>query len=243
MTIKTTLGLVAAAMAGAAVLAIAGFVALGSIFDYPGVLDEPTGDILARYRAHQAAVSAWFGALGLGAALIAPIGVLLGRLQGDRRRVPLVVLGVGAALVQVIGLSRWILLVPRVSDDALVPGRTADAYDRFELYHRWLGTILGETVGYALTAAFTIVAAAAVRSVTGGRVLGLLGVVAAVLVATGVVIPLGVDLATLTNFAGYVAWCGWLVGAAFLLARRARTVGEAPVVGIEAAAVGVGPVV
>ena len=34
-----------------------------------------------------------------------------------------------------------------------------------------------------------------------------LGYVAAALIATGVVIPLGLDVASLTNFVGYVGWC------------------------------------
>ena len=44
----------AAAMASAALLAIAGFTALGSVFDYPQILQEPTSDILALYREHRA---------------------------------------------------------------------------------------------------------------------------------------------------------------------------------------------
>ena len=41
------------------------------------------------------------------------------------------------------------------------------------------------------------------------------------LVATGVVIPVGLDAATLTNFAGYVAWCLWLIATACFLWRAA----------------------
>ena len=58
--------------------------------------------------------------------------------------------------MQVIGLSRWVLFVPRISDDALVPAHTADAHHTFELLHTWLGKALGETIGYALTATFTV---------------------------------------------------------------------------------------
>ena len=46
MNTRTTRRLAAAGMASAAGLAIAGFTALGSIFDYPKILDEPTADIL-----------------------------------------------------------------------------------------------------------------------------------------------------------------------------------------------------
>ena len=43
---RTNARLAGAALALAAALAIAGFTALGSIFEYPQILDEPTGDIL-----------------------------------------------------------------------------------------------------------------------------------------------------------------------------------------------------
>ena len=46
-----------------------------------------------------------------------------------------------------------------------------------------------------------------------------LGYAAAALIATGVVIPLGVEAASLTNFAGYVAWCLWLLAMAVVLWR------------------------
>ena len=48
----------------AAVLANIAFTALGSIFNYPDVLDEPAGEVLASFREHQGAVSAWFVVLG-----------------------------------------------------------------------------------------------------------------------------------------------------------------------------------
>ena len=56
----------------AAVLANVAFTALGSIFNYPDVLDEPAGDVLASFRAHEGAVSAWFTVLALAAGLLAP---------------------------------------------------------------------------------------------------------------------------------------------------------------------------
>jgi hypothetical protein len=43
------------------------------------------------------------------------------------------------------------------------------------------------------------------------------------LIATGVVIPLGVDVASLTNFVGYVVWCLWLIAMAVTLWRTKRT--------------------
>ncbi len=101
-----------ACMASAAILAIAGFTALGSIFDYPKILKEPTDEILTAYRADQVAISGWFLVLVISAALLAPIGILLGRLAGGSAGRWIAGLGIAAAAVQVIGLSRWVVLVP-----------------------------------------------------------------------------------------------------------------------------------
>src|SRR6185312_4963645 len=97
---------------GAAALAIAGFTALGSVFDYPKILKAPTAEILDRFAAGETAVTGWFVALCLGAALIAPVGILLARtVRGPRGRW-IAGIGIAAAAVQVIGLSRWFLFVP-----------------------------------------------------------------------------------------------------------------------------------
>src|SRR4030095_1336682 len=87
------------------------------------------------------------------------------------------------------------------------------------LVHTWLGTILGETIGYALTAAFTVLITLAVARATAPRCMPWRGYAAAALIATGVVTPLGLEAASLTNFAGYVLWCLWLLAMATLLWR------------------------
>ena len=224
MNTQTTARLAAAALISASALAIAGFTALGSVFEYPQILEEPTADILALYREHQGAVTGWFLVLVISAAMLAPAGVLLGRLAGGTLGRWIAGIGVAAAAVQVAGLQRWITLVPGISDDALDPAQRAEAEDRFELWHTVLGKIVGETIGYVLTAVFTVLVVVALSRAVLPRWLAWTGYVAAALIATGVAIPV-VDAASLTNFAGYVLWCVWLLGLGFLLLRmpgRAR---------------------
>jgi hypothetical protein len=128
-------------------------------------------------------------------------------------------IGIAAATVQVVGLQRWVTLVRDISEDALDPSKRASAEDRFQLWHTLLGTAIGETLGYALTATFTVLVVIALRrrSVLP-RWLALTGYGAAALIATGVMIPL-IEAASLTNFAGYVAWCAWLLAVAVVLFR------------------------
>lgn len=85
-----------------------------------------------------------------------------------------------------------------------------------------LGTIIGETIGYALTAVWTVLVALGLRKKLLGNVLAVAGVIAAVLIATGVVEPLDVPGTGGTNFAGYVLWSLWLIAVAVrvLLAGR-----------------------
>jgi hypothetical protein len=218
--------LAGAALALASLLAIAGFTVLGSVFEYPQILEEPTGEILALFREHQGAVVTWFLVLVVSAALMAPAGLFLGRLVGGTLGRWIAGVGIAAATVQVVGLQRWVTLVPGVSEDALDPARRADAEERFELLHTVLGKVIGETVGYALTATFTILVVIALSRTIMPRWMAVVGYAAAGLIATGVVIPM-VDAASLSNFAGYVVWCVWLLCVAALLFRAPRSRGQA----------------
>jgi hypothetical protein len=220
MNTQNTIRLAAATLATASTLAIAGFTVLGSVFEYPQILEEPTSEVLSLFRDHQAAVTGWFLVLVVSAALLAPAGLLLGRLAGGTLGRWIAGVGVAAATVQVVGLQRWVTLVPGISEDALDPSRRDDAEDRFELWHLVLGKIVGETIGYALTATFTVLAAVALSRALMPRWLAVAGFVSAGLIATGVVIPV-LEVASLTNFAGYVLWCVWLIALAVVLIRAA----------------------
>jgi hypothetical protein len=237
MNMQTTRRLAAMTMAAAAALAIAGFTALGSVFDYPKILKSPTAEILARYREHQGAVTGWFLVLVISAALLAPAGVLLARIAGERLGPWIAAIGIAAAAVQVVGLARWVLLVPRVSDDAAVPAHTVDAHHTFELLHTWLGKVLGETIGYTLTATFTLLVVIAVTRNVAPRWMTYVGYASAGLIATGALIPLGLGGASITNLVGYVAWCLWLIAMAVVLWRSPHRTSTRSVVAGPAGAV------
>ena len=83
------------------------------------------------------------------------------------------------------------------------------------------GQVIGrlETIGYCLTAVFTVLVVRAVTRPSAPRWMAYLGYVAAALIATGVVIPLGLDIARPVNLAGCVSWCSWLVAMAIVLWR------------------------
>jgi hypothetical protein len=219
--------LTAALLILAAVLANLGFTALGSIFNYPDVLNEPAGQVLASFRDHQSAVSGWFIVLALASALFAPIAIGVGRLSTAKAMRIAVPVGIAAAVVQVVGLLRWPLLVPGYASDAASanPSIASAARDSFTTASDILGTAIGETLGYLLTATWTILVVVALGRAYAGRWFQVLGALSAVLVLTGVLSPLelpGIDAA---NFFGYVLWSVWLIafGVVILVHERRTT--------------------
>ena len=240
MTTKVT----AALLIVAAVLANLAFTALGSIFDYPDVLDEPASDVLASFRehegavsawftvlasfrAHEGAVSAWFAVLALAAALLAPIAIGVGRLSSARAMRIAVRVGVAAAAVQVVGLLRWPILVPGYAADAANPSAAvaAAARDSFTTASDILGTAIGETLGYLLTATWTALVVVALARGFAGRWFVALGAVSAALVLVGVLSPLGLPVIDTANFLGYVLWSVWLIAFGVLVVVRERRAG------------------
>ena len=208
----------------AAILANVGFVALGSIFNYPDVLDEPAGDVLASFREHEGAVSAWFAVLALSAALFAPIAIGVGRLSRTRAMRVAVPVGIAAATVQVIGLLRWPILVPGYASDAASGDAAvaAGARDSFTTASDILGTAIGETLGYLLTATWTALVIVALARRFAGRWFSVLGLTSAGLVGVGVLSPLDLPVVDTANFFGYILWSVWLIAFGVLILRRER---------------------
>jgi hypothetical protein len=206
----------------------AGFTALGSVFDYPDILKQPVDDVLASFRESEAAVITWFAILALAAALFAPIAVGVGRLSRRPAMRIAVPVGIAAAVVQVVGLSRWPLLVPGYAAAATSPDPAvaAAAVHSFTTAHTILGQVVGESFGYLFTGIWTLLVLRALAGSMAGRWFTVLGVVAAVLVLAGLLSPLDLPLVDLANFVGYVLWSVWAVTfGVLLLVRRPRTTG------------------
>lgn len=228
--------LTASLLIAAAVLTNAGFTVLGDVFEYPDVLKQPSAVVLERFHEHQGTVSLWFGVLAASAALFAPIAIGVGRLRDDRWMRRAVPVGIAAAVVQVIGLSRWPILVPGFAADAVGgdPAAAARAADHFETAGRILGTTIGETFGYALTAAWTAMVVTSLGARFAGRTFRVVGYVSAGAIVVGVLSPLDLALIDTVNFGGYVLWSVWLVWLAVALLRGRDTATEGTIDLVEA---------
>jgi hypothetical protein len=210
----------AALLVLAAILANVGFTALGSIFNYPDVLDEPASRILASFSENESAVRGWFLVLALSAALLAPIAVGVGRMSASRAMRIAVPVGIAAAVVQVVGLLRWPVLVPGFASH----GDTG----AFTTAHNVLGVAIGETLGYLLTGVWTVLVIVALGRRYAGRGFQALGVASAGLVLVGVLGPLDVPGVDAANFIGYVLWSVWLIVFATVIVLRERRSARSP---------------
>jgi hypothetical protein len=206
--------LAAVLMVIAVVLANVAFLGLGSVFNYPDILQESASAILAEFREDQGTIITLFVVLAISAALLAPIAVLVGRLAPNKLGRWSIGVGIAAAVVQVIGLLRWPLVVPFLAD--------REDTDAFETVHTALGTIVGETLGYLLTATWTVLIIYALGKRLAGRWFTYLGLVAAALIAVGVFVPLDLPGADFANFVGYILWSIWLVAFAVLIWRQSQ---------------------
>jgi hypothetical protein len=132
--------------------------------------------------------------------------------------------GITAAAVPVIGLMRWPILGPGYASDAASSdaGVAAAARDSFTTASDILGTAVGETLGYLLTATWTVLVVVALGRRYAGRWFQALGGVSAVLVLAGVLSPLGLPVIDTANFLGYVLWSLWLIALAVVILVRER---------------------
>ncbi len=139
------------------------FFLLARRFDYPDILRSPTDEILRRFQAGGVELKLlWYGFM-LTAVLLAPLAVLLGQVlaRDDLAVVPTAtVVGVLAAVVQFLGLARWPFLVPELARAYADPASSQATRDAtvvaFESFHRYLGIGIGESLGYLLTGAWTL---------------------------------------------------------------------------------------
>lgn len=207
------------------------FAALAARFDYPDILRRPTGEVLARFHAGGTPLVLMWWAFALTALLMVPLVVLLSRAIGDADPSLLAVattVGVLAALVQFLGLSRWPFLVPylaRVDADPDATAARREAVDViFQSFNRYLGVAVGEHLGYALTGAWTTLAGIALTQTDAAPSwVGIVGIVIGPVLMlcslefVGGHEPAGWKLAERLTPITYILWSLWLVATGIAL--------------------------
>lgn len=204
------------------------FAMLGSSFGYPDILREPAAIVLERFHAGGAGLVLTWYAFMLSAVLMAPVAAALAlQLRAlDQRpvaRALAITGGAAAGVLQAIGLSRWVFVVPALArlqtDPAATEAARLQAQSTFDMLNSWGGVAIGEHLGQIFTILF-IAAAASAQSMHGSKLeksAGIVGALAAGLIAVG--LGEGIALATgndpgalgLFTVVGYMAFTLWLL--------------------------------
>jgi len=143
------------------------FALLGKRFEYPDILRKPVTEILDRFRAGGSSLILLWWMFMLSGLLLIPAVVLLGQALGFRGIVPLAVTaGVLAGLVQMLGLLRWVYLVPSLArtnaDPAITSGEREATVAVFQAMHQYLGVGVGEHLGYLFTGLWSVLTGVAI---------------------------------------------------------------------------------
>lgn len=195
---------------------IAGFSSLQAIFDYPGILRQPAGDVLTRFAAGGALLHLSWYAMTLAALGLIPVAIGVGLRYWPRDHFIAalsIAAGMLAGLVQALGLIRWVILVPGLAESYLRPDATdsgrAIAAALFDAANLYVGAAVGEHMGYLFTFAWTLLVAALIWR--DHRNMAVAGLAVAVAIAFGLLEPMGVPLAVTINAVGFSGWALWLL--------------------------------
>jgi hypothetical protein len=199
------------------------FTLLAKRFEYPEILRRPTSEILERFHAGGAGLILLWWAFTLSGVLLIVAAVLLGLALGMG---PLVVVattvGVLAGTVQLLGLLRWVYLVPMLArvdaDPSLDPTHRAANEAVFAAQHRYLGVGVGEHLGYLFTGLWSLlIGIALVQGTLMPTWLGWPGIVIGAGLVLGSAEFLGPNEERGWPLAGaampvlYIAWSLWLL--------------------------------
>jgi hypothetical protein len=200
------------------------FAVLGNRFDYPGILRRPTEEILERFRAGGPSLILLWWAFMLSGLLMIVAAVLLSQALGFGGVLPLAMaIGVLAGLVQMLGLLRWVFLVPSLAraydDPQTSPAQREATVAIFRAFHQYLGVGVGEHLGYLLTGIWSMLIGVGV--IQGAELpawLGWPGIVIGAGLTLGSAEFLGPNEERGWTLAGvaipvlYIAWSLWLLG-------------------------------
>lgn len=206
------------------------FALLVEHFGYDDVLREPAAIVLERFAAGgPTLVAIWF-AFALGSLLFVPVALAFAReLRGESAARPSVVtlLGIASALLQAIGLLRWVFVVPGLAARHADPGASEMAREAavagFELVHQYGGVVIGEFLGQLLLVGWTVGTAWPLLARGGAwRLLGLAGLAISVGWVVGFTELIGTALPGVVVIEAapiaFMAWEAWLVAIAVMWA-------------------------
>jgi hypothetical protein len=177
-------------------------------FDYPDILRQPTADILVKFHAGgDSLIYTWLAFAWVGLPIL--LGTVMLKRVLAKEDSPVLETatthGVVGFVVQVIGLLRWVFVVPVLAslytDPTSDPATQTSISAVFVAIHQYGGVVLGEHIGQFLTIAW-------------------MSLISGILYSSKM-------------FSKWVAWLGWFASAVYLLAQSelfATVISNFPVV-------------
>ena len=198
------------------------YVVLTIIFEYPDILRQDTGTVLTKFHSGGSTlIGVWWAFAILGMPLLIAYLLIGQKLESKLSFVRWVTtLGVISGIVQIIGLLRWVFVVPVLANEYITATDDATreaAKITFRAVHQFGGVLLGEHIGQLFTIAWTVMIAYAFNRLRMfpkwiiwlGYLAGVIYILAqAELFAT--VIP-GLPVLSMAGFFGSTLWLLWLI--------------------------------
>lgn len=201
-------------------------------FNYPDILREPSQLILTEYHAGGSRLLlTWFAFAWSGLPILLAVGMLQRVMEQDD--IPhlgvATAIGLTGMVVQLVGLLRWVFVVPvlaRIATDPASDDATrATVGVVFQAVHQYGGVVLGEHLGYAFTCLWmALISLTFIRSARFPRWLGGLGLLAAAVYSLAhgelfaTVIP-GAPYWAEAGLIGSILWMVWMAALGVVLLR------------------------
>lgn len=214
------------------ILMYVAFFVLRSSINWPASLNEPASVNLPLIIEQRGAVILGYGSYLLYSLLILPLAVMLYFALKGREASPLLAvaaaIGVISALARALGIVRWLFLMPALAGVYLDPASSETtreaaevAYTAFNEYAGGVGEILGVGLTGALWVGLTSIAL--LRAQRFPKWLGLLGLLAAMLLAPSILAIAGLDVGSLFAVVGGNVLLIWMITLAVVLFRSRHT--------------------
>jgi hypothetical protein len=200
-------------------------------FEYPGILRQDAGNVLIKFHeGGRSLIFTWWAFAILGLPLLIAY-IMIGRLL-DKKSIHMkwiTMLGIISGIVQIIGLLRWVFVVPVIADSYINAGNEQAkeaAIIIFKTIHQFGGVLLGEHVGQLFTIIWTIMMSIIfLKTRIMPKWISIMGIISsaiyflaqAELFAT--VIP-GFPVWDLAGFFGSTLWLLWLVIMGIIFIRK-----------------------
>ncbi|MDZ4707001.1 MAG: DUF4386 domain-containing protein [Saprospiraceae bacterium] len=198
------------------------YILLTMNFEYPEILRHDTGTILTRFHSGGSSlILTWWAFAILGLPLLIAYIMIGQKFEHTFSFIKWVTtLGVVSGIVQIIGLLRWVFVVPVLANQYITASDEATkaaAGSGFQLIHQFGGVLLGEHLGQLFTIVWMLFMSYAFLklktfptwvSVLGIAAAGIYLLAQAELFAT--VIP-GFPVWGLAGFLGSTLWLIWLI--------------------------------